>query len=325
MFIKIKTYIEILDQIKGSEFIVIDNILLELYPEIKNILLEKKVYIVKEAETSKSLLEYEKIMSFFLRNVIQRDDFILAIGGGAVSDLAGFVAATILRGVRWRVIPTTLLSMIDASIGGKVGVNTDLGKNLVGSLHLPEENFLCWNFLETLPEVELLSGKGELIKYSYLSKDIHEAVLARGSLFDVINMCGAFKQKAVEKDFKESGKRKTLNFGHTLGHCIERSLDISHGIAVYYGIEMIMSLYGKRDETIWSNINTSLEFNAPRIGKMNFSVFKKYLKQDKKRVAHNSIELVLVQEVGVPYFKIKDINELIEDIKKHEIYENYFE
>ena len=232
----------ITDVIKEKDiFIIIDPKVQEFYRNKINQLIQSLksrciIYDQFSGEGDKNLLEYGKCIDFLIQKKIHRKARILAIGGGATSDFAGFVASTILRGVSWSVVPTTLLSMIDASIGGKTGLNTDQGKNLIGSFYLPDHIFFDFTFLETLEKEELDSGKGELIKYCLLDQNIYESVINSESLEKTILLCTQFKQKLVGKDFKEDGSRMFLNLGHTFGHAFEKTFSLPHGLAVLEGI-----------------------------------------------------------------------------------------
>ncbi|MEY3028845.1 MAG: hypothetical protein RL198_242 [Actinomycetota bacterium] len=181
-------------------------------------------------------------------NAFQRSDAVLAIGGGSTTDLAGFVAASWLRGIKCVYVPTTLLAMVDAAIGGKTGLNTSVGKNLVGFFKKPAAVIIDFDTLNTLPENELRSGMAEVVKYGFISdRSILEAVLADPSLSldpqqdrlpELIRKCVAIKDKIVETDFEESGIRRVLNYGHTLGHAIEHveRYQWRHGAAISIGM-----------------------------------------------------------------------------------------
>src|SRR3989338_6744073 len=200
------------------------------------------------SESSKSREMKEKIEDLLLDNKFGRDTLIIAIGGGVIGDLSGFVASTFNRGVPFIQIPTTLLAMADASIGGKTSVNTKHGKNLIGAFHQPAAVFADMDFISSLPDEEFLSGLAEIIKI---------AVAADKSLFDFLKQNSAkilykdeqalthilrrsieLKKEIVEKDPEESGLRQILNFGHTFGHALEllSGFRIKHGFAVSGGI-----------------------------------------------------------------------------------------
>ena len=202
-------------------------------------------------EKSKTLETYAELVRGFAALELTRTDVVYALGGGVVGDLAGFAAATYMRGIDFIQVPTTLLAMVDSSIGGKTGVDIPEGKNLVGAFHLPKRIIRDVRFLETLPEKELKNGLAEMIKTAILfdhemfSALEHLATLAPlerlTSLEKLVDRCAAWKQKIVDEDFKEGGKRKLLNLGHTFGHAIEKVSEfaIPHGEAVAIGMRIV--------------------------------------------------------------------------------------
>lgn len=205
---------------------------------------DKEIIIVPEGEKAKTINEYEKVINKILELGVSRNDFIVAYGGGSVGDLAGFVAATILRGINYLNIPTTLLAMIDSSIGGKTGINTTKGKNLIGAfktstifIHLP--------LLKTLPEKELINGYGEIVKTAFIKDRKLFKLLKQNNLtIELIKRVQKIKINIVKKDYYELDLRKILNFGHTFGHAIEKvsSYEIPHGVAVFQGMEIALKL-----------------------------------------------------------------------------------
>lgn len=202
-------------------------------------------------EKSKTLETYAELVRGFAALELTRTDVVYALGGGVVGDLAGFAAATYMRGIDFIQVPTTLLAMVDSSIGGKTGVDIPEGKNLVGAFHLPKRIIRDVRFLETLPEKEQKNGLAEMIKTAILfdhemfSALEHLATLAPlerlTSLEKLVDRCAAWKQKIVDEDFKEGGKRKLLNLGHTFGHAIEKVSEfaIPHGEAVAIGMRIV--------------------------------------------------------------------------------------
>ena len=182
------------------------------------------------------------------QNEFARDDAVIGFGGGAVTDLAGFIAATWLRGIAVYQVPTTLLGMVDAAIGGKTGINTSEGKNLVGAFHAPRRVFCDLETLATLPRNELLAGYGEVVKYGFIAderilqlieEDVASATNPKSDVFaEIIERCIRVKAEVVSADFKESDRRETLNYGHTLGHAIELTERFAwrHGAAVSVGM-----------------------------------------------------------------------------------------
>ena len=209
---------------------------------------ETPVFEVPSGEASKTRAEKARLEDELLSRRLGRDTVLVGFGGGVVTDLAGFVAATYLRGVPFVAIPTTLLAAVDASVGGKTGINTPHGKNLIGAIRQPTAIFADTRFLETLPEPEFLNGVAEALKmaatsdpelFSRLEKDIG-AVKAResGPLTRLIAAAVRIKAAVVSADERESGLREVLNFGHTIGHGLESATDylLAHGAAVAVGM-----------------------------------------------------------------------------------------
>lgn len=320
-----KTYNEILAVINQFDFILIDKKVYSLYPEVAQQLKGKNYYVIDNPEQEKNLRGFEKISNYLLECKISRRDKILAIGGGALSDLAGFVAATILRGVSWEVIPTTLLAMIDASVGGKVGVNNDFGKNLIGAFHKPLAIHLHCGFIDTLDPEEKKSGQGELLKYTFLQKKIYEEVLDNGYTDIIIALCTDYKNHIINIDLEENGPRKMLNFGHTFGHAIEKHLGIAHGVAVYFGIKMILEIYSPDLVCDFNKIVSKLNFDFANIPKMNFDKFCHYLSFDKKRNSNGDIEFIIPKTIGEMQIIPFSMDEIKKMLKNHELYNSYFE
>jgi 3-dehydroquinate synthase len=205
-------------------------------------------YILKQGEKSKSYRELHKIYSCLLKNNYGRDSLIIAVGGGVTGDLAGFAAATYMRGIQLVHIPTTLLSMVDSSIGGKTGINFENNKNMIGAFYQPKLVLIDTDFLKTLPKREFTSGLGEVIKYAYLADEsfflyvmanLEKAYRDDEKVLEqFIYNSAAIKAAVVSRDEKESGLRKILNLGHTFAHSFETNLNfkIKHGEAVIAGI-----------------------------------------------------------------------------------------
>lgn len=207
------------------------------------------VIVVPDSETSKSLTEYENIITQLILHGADRQSVVVAIGGGVVGDLAGFVAATYMRGISVIQVPTTLLSMVDSSIGGKVGINHELGKNMLGAVWPPQQVCICRDFLRTLSAREYVSGLAEVVKYGLIADPAFfewcessiDALLTRdGRIVEyAVKQSCRTKKAVVEADEHETGLRRILNFGHTVAHALEslsRYRLLSHGEAVYAGM-----------------------------------------------------------------------------------------
>jgi 3-dehydroquinate synthase len=209
---------------------------------------------VLPGERSKSRKVKERLEDAILQQGHGRTSILIALGGGVVGDLGGFVASTFLRGIPYIQVPTTLLSMADSSIGGKTAINHPLGKNLIGAFHQPLAIFIDITTLTTLPERDYRAGLAEIIKYgvilskslfSYLEKN-HQSLKKRkfGVLEKVVEKCVRLKAKIVKKDEREEGLRKLLNCGHTIGHAVEHlsSYKLLHGEAVSIGLAVESSM-----------------------------------------------------------------------------------
>lgn len=239
--------------LRKAVFIVDENVS-ELYgssyiKKISSKFDETVLCIVPQGEQSKSSSVFMDLMNKILSSGVERTTPIIVIGGGVTGDLGGFVAASCLRGMPLIHIPTSLLAMVDSSIGGKTGINHEVGKNLIGAFYQPKAVFTDLQFLETLPHKEIVNGLGEVIKYGMISdKSIltHLKQIPLGKPFSfseeweqLITTCANIKVDIVAKDFKESGIREILNFGHTFAHVIERVgnyKSCSHGEAVFMGM-----------------------------------------------------------------------------------------
>ncbi|MGN6474228.1 MAG: 3-dehydroquinate synthase [Mycobacteriales bacterium] len=206
------------------------------------------VLSVPPGEEAKSLATVARLWDELGSRRLTRNDAVVAVGGGATTDVAGFVAATWLRGIRIVQVPTTLLAMVDAAIGGKTGINTDAGKNLVGSFHPPAGVVVDLDVLETLPAEQWVNGMAEVLKAGFIADpeilqlvegDFDGAARPTGAAArELIERSIAMKVDVVSRDLKEAGPREMLNYGHTLGHAIERLEDyrIPHGHAVSIGM-----------------------------------------------------------------------------------------
>lgn len=281
-------------------------------------LVDKEIiyYSVTGGEDLKSFSELEKCLEFFLEKGVHRKSHLIAIGGGTVSDFAGLVASMLLRGIPWSVIPTTLLGMVDAAIGGKVAINSKKGKNLIGDFYPPENIFTCLEFLSTLDQSEIESGRGEILKYCLLDRATYNAVIGNRSLKDLIRTCADFKLKIVEHDIGEQGARKILNLGHTFGHSFEFLQKLPHGIAVALGIHLVLRLFDQKEmEQTLMTLMEKLELTTPldlyEKSLTPDQIFELVLK-DKKRLAGDKIELISVRDIA--YHVIEELS--VEELKR---------
>lgn len=254
-------------------------------------------YVLKDGEKEKNFKNYEKILNFALKNKLERKDAIVAIGGGVVGDLAGFVASTYLRGIDFIQIPTTLLSCVDSSVGGKVAINTKYGKNLVGAFYQPRAVFCNLNFIKTLDERQFKTGLAEVLKYAFIEKNCNgeseffdylaknkEKIYQRNddTLTEIIKKSLELKAAVVTKDEKEAGLRKILNFGHTYAHAVEKITNYkkyTHGEAVAFGMIFAINLATKKGLIEEDYKNQGLELIN------SYNLFKKMPKFKMKKIA----------------------------------------
>ena len=277
----------------------------------------KRVILWKSAdgEKTKTIEEYKKCIEFLLEKGIHRRAHIIALGGGALSDFAGFTAATLLRGLSWSIIPTTLLSMVDAAIGGKVALNSNQSKNSIGAFYEPCTVWNNFEFLKTLPIREIHSGKGEIAKYALLSKDIYQLIEQEQSLDELIQFCANYKFEIACRDFRESGERTHLNFGHTLGHALEKIYYLPHGIAVFWGMALILKIFDGEPmlenlKQIQRKLDLPLE-PSPWLNR-TFPVDKivHLIKRDKKCRPSSLLEIITLSEIGKSHSSQYRLDEL---------------
>ena len=268
-------------------------------------------YVFPAGEASKTTATAIKAVEFLADCALTREDIVVALGGGVCGDTAGFAAAIYLRGIKFVQIPTTLLSQVDSSVGGKTGVDLPQGKNLCGAFHQPALVLIDPNALDTLTEHYFRDGMGEVIKYGCIkSPELFERLERedpRDFIEELIFECVDIKRGVVERDEKETGERALLNFGHTAGHGIEKLggfTEISHGEAVGIGMLLITEA--------GENAGLTQRGTAERIKKM----LEKYgmktkcpyplkdvvaaMSSDKKRTG-SSIKLVLLKEIGTSF------------------------
>jgi shikimate kinase/3-dehydroquinate synthase len=211
--------------------------------KIKQVVPDAKSIVIPSGEEHKTLETISRLWRSFLQNGLDRKSTVIALGGGVVCDMSGFAAATYMRGINWIAIPTTLLSMVDASIGGKTGFDLPEGKNLIGSFYPPELVLADSSLLLTLPERELVSGMAEVVKHGIISDPElfelckHNMDWVKANLEEIVKRAMAVKIKVIEEDPYEKGIRTALNLGHTIGHAVElvSKFELRHGEATSIG------------------------------------------------------------------------------------------
>ena len=321
--------------IANSYVIITDSNVAKLYGKklLESFRLENlQVHLISfpAGEKSKSRKTKEKIENDMLKLSLGRDTCILALGGGVVGDVGGFVAANYMRGIPYMQVPTTLLAMVDSSIGGKVGVNTIYSKNSIGAFYQPEKVIIDLNFLKTLPKKELINGLTEVIKHAlindkdffhFIEKNIDKILKCDLDVIkQAIKRSCEIKASIVSQDEKEKGIRRILNYGHTIGHAIESALNyrISHGKAIAIGMAFAAKLSSKKGflhEGSAIRQNNLLEYiGMPhRLSHHKLTPRKilDHIQYDKK-IVNGKINFVLLSSIGDSFIS-SDIN--LDDIK----------
>jgi len=259
-------------------------------------------------ENQKSIKVLESVWRKCAAVGIERSDAIIGFGGGATTDLAGFAAATWLRGIDWYAMPTSLVGMVDASIGGKTGLNSQSGKNLIGSFYSPRSVLIDTSYLTKLPARDLSAGMAEVIKCGFIS-DYKILNLVQDDVIDfdqLIYRAVKVKAKVVAKDFKESKLREILNYGHTLGHAIEKDskFRLRHGEAVSIGMvfaaELSNELVGLSKEVVDLHRVLSSNFKLPiSYPKSRWKSLSALLLKDKK-VKQGKVRFIGISKIGKP-------------------------
>ncbi len=306
-------------QLKGRKVMIVSNetvapLYLQTVVELFN---DNLVFncILKDGEKYKNMQSWQMIIDHLASKQFNRSDVLVSLGGGVIGDMTGFAAASWMRGIDYIQMPTTLLSQIDASVGGKTGINHSQGKNLIGAFHQPKAVIINIDSLNTLPEREFNAGIGEAIKYGgidqlpffyWLSQEV-DAIKNKTPeiLMQLISQCCQFKADIVEQDEKEQGVRALLNLGHTFGHAIETATNYHylHGEAVGLGMVMAAELsaqMGYCEASIRKMLENLLQaFDLPIMLESNISAntLLRLMKSDKK-VINDEHRLILMKGLG---------------------------
>jgi len=281
-------------------------------------------FVFPAGEKSKNGDTYLKILNFLAENHITRTDILVALGGGVVGDITGFAAATYLRGISYIQVPTTLLSMVDSSVGGKTAIDLPTGKNLVGAFHQPSLVLCDISTLNTLPESIFRDGCAEVIKYAILYDHELFSHLENHTLdFDreyVISRCVTLKRDVVADDEFDRGGRQRLNLGHTIGHGVEASSNftISHGQAVSIGLAIVTKAATKFEictsDTYGSILNILTAFGLPIDTDTNSQTLYQCALSDKKR-SGSSVNLIIPECIGCCRIQKTPIDQLLSFIE----------
>ena len=276
-------------------------------------------YQIEAGENSKNAENYIKILNFLADNLFDRDSAIIALGGGVVGDLSGFVASTYMRGIKLIQCPTSLLSQVDSSVGGKTAINLEKGKNLAGAFYQPSLVYINVNTLKTLPQSELLNGFGEVIKYAFISNTLTKEMIEKRNFEEIILASLKIKADIVNKDEFEGGIRKFLNLGHTVGHAIEKlsNYQTPHGLCVAKGMALIIKASAKfyklsnEQQQKMLNLLGSLPFDLSIDYNINDIIDKILID---KKVSNGKVNAVLIKEIGeveIQALSIEQMGELL--------------
>lgn len=304
----------------NNSLIIIDSNVKRIhFPELNiNSILE-----LNSSESIKDLSYLNVIFDFLYKNNVNKDTVVYCIGGGTLSDLIGFASSVYKRGLTLNLVPTTLLAMADASIGGKNAVNYKDIKNLIGNYYLPKKVHIVVEFLSSLESEHYLSGLVEIIKIALTSspvlfRTIHEnreQILERNPIIlkEIIELAIEQKIQIVKKDYKDSNERLVLNFGHTIGHAIELTEDMPHGFAVAQGIYAALLISKKLTNFKENDLVTILSlfdyFHIPYLRKEISKEILEKISHDKK--SHNDdVNFILLEEIGKAKIHKISINEL---------------
>ncbi|MGD0331021.1 MAG: AroB-related putative sugar phosphate phospholyase (cyclizing) [Nitrososphaeria archaeon] len=296
-----------------KSFYIIDQSVFYHYKDKLHSILAKQKHLIVEASESHKTLDYaQTIIKLLINNSIKRDDRLVAIGGGIIQDITGFVSSILFRGIAWILYPTTLLSQSDSCIGSKTSINVGEFKNQLGTYYPPDHIVLDFNFLKTLSLIDIKSGLGEIIKVHLLDgEDSLEYILSHYTesasspvLNELILRSLSIKKKIIEKDEFDRDYRNILNYGHTFGHAIESitSYKVCHGQAVTIGMDManyISFRLGILPEKSYQQMRKALEKNYPdiRLESEQMEPFLVALSKDKKNVDEN-LSFILTKGPG---------------------------
>ena len=291
--------------------------------------LKAEAYVIPAGEESKSIYQLSEIYDWLgTDNGMNRKGLIIAFGGGVVGDIAGFAAATWMRGVNYVQIPTTLLAQVDSSIGGKTAIDTSRGKNLVGAFYQPKLVLIDTKLLETLTDRDLNSGMAEVIKYGAIASaslfsKLESTSDIKSELDEIIYECCEIKRQIVEKDEFDTGLRMILNFGHTFGHAIETKYDFeeyTHGEGVAQGM-ILAAAVGEELRITPSAVTRRLVLLAQKYGHVMpedpLSLLE-YMKSDKK-ASSDKATLILLSEIGqtrVASYDYAEIERVLAEIER---------
>jgi len=311
-------------QIVGSAktiFITDENVFAAHEKQLNN----RDVIVLKAGEKYKNQPTVDSIIEQLIEMEADRNTVLIGVGGGVVTDLTGYVASVYMRGIAFGFVPTSLLAMVDASIGGKNGIDVGMYKNMVGIIRQPSFLLFDASLLKTLPENEWRNGFAEIIKHASIKdatmfkqleqNDIGLYQKRRKDLSVLIQRNALLKTKVVQQDEFEKGDRKLLNFGHTLGHALENQYDLSHGQAISIGMAYASSLSQKMNG--FTNVDRVVslldQYGLPTFTQFDKDKVIKVLKMDKKKTK-NRINFILLEKIGKATIREISIQQLYENL-----------
>lgn len=308
---------------RNSVIIITDENLARLYAER---FMNYRTIVLKAGEEHKQQATVDHLINELIQRKADKETFLVGVGGGVITDITGYAASVYMRGIKFAFVPTTILAMVDASIGGKNGVDVGLYKNLVGVINQPEFLLYDYSFLKTLPQEEWVNGFAEIIKHACIKDKNMFSFLEENTLEKfqnypkqigrLVKQNVEIKYSIVSKDEKETGDRKLLNFGHTLGHAVENIYQLPHGNAVSIGMaaackisEKINGFPAKQSARVMAllekyQLPVDLQFDVEKIWEV--------LLMDKKKVG-DVMNFILLNKIGqgvvkqIPLTKLKDI------------------
>ena len=290
---------------------------------------EEEVFVLKDGEKEKNYKNYLKIMKRAIERGLTRNDVMIAVGGGVVGDITGFVASTYMRGIDYIQVPTTLLSAVDSSVGGKTAIDLAEAKNIIGTFYQPKAVYININFLKTLDKRQFMSGMGEVLKYAFIEESCHyenplylfefltlgcEKIMEKEPLtiIRMIEYCLHLKIAVVNQDEKEGGLRKILNFGHTFAHALEtitKYKKYTHGEAVVLGMFFIIDWAYKKEYISYSYYRLSKELLTkygfrPLDKKYPLEKLVEIMKKDKKATTDKITFIIPCEKKQVKEIKL---------------------
>jgi 3-dehydroquinate synthase len=310
------------DEYETNDFIVIDRNVYNLDDSCLENINSKYIFIFDAVENNKTIESVLKIVDLLFQVNFNKKNKLLVIGGGITQDVGGFVSAIYKRGIKWILVPTTILSMTDSCIGGKVGVNR-VSKNMLGLFCAPNKVIISDYFLKSLKNDDVISGIGEALKlsliggensYKYFKENYNENTI---DYINLIKMSTSVKKFIIELDELETNERRVLNYGHTFGHALESASNyfIPHGIAVVFGMYIINKLFYQDKYNDLNNYMMSIIPEKFKKIEMSYILFINSVLNDKKNDGDN-VCFILLDEIGNSKFIFKKISEINNDLKK---------